>query len=330
MMSKLLKLLVSGTLLALLAWRMDWARVGQHFAHLRIDLWAAALALYVATQVASSLRWQLLAQPLGFREPLSRYLRYYFIGMYFNLFLPTSVGGDVVRAWYLDGGSGRRLAAFLSTFADRFSGLLVLLALACAAVILCPVAIPGWVALSVWAVAGCGLLGVATLWLFRRWLKKFHSARHLLNGVRLYIGKYRLLWLTSGLSFLVQAGNVALVWLLGQAINVEVPGSYYWILVPMISLLTLLPISINGLGVREAGVVLLLAPFHIDRATALSLSFLWFSIFTAASLMGGAVYLFGSFPRPEVRTDDESVRGDPGQGRAGEPEASPQPSSTGP
>jgi uncharacterized membrane protein YbhN (UPF0104 family) len=328
--SKRLRLLVSGTLLGWLAWHTDWPRVGHEFAHVHIAYWVAAVVLYILTQLISARRWQLLARPLGFGQPFTAYVRYYFIGMYFNLFLPTSVGGDVVRAWYLAGHRGPRLAAFLSTFADRFSGLVVLVGMACTAVLVCPVTLPRWVVLTVWGSAGLGLIGLIGLSLFSGWLKRYHSVRHLLNGVRIYAGKHLLLLSTTGLSILVQAGNVVLVWLVGQAIGVQLPSSFYWIFVPMVSLLTLLPISINGLGVREWGVVLFLAPFQVEAPTAVSLSFLWFLVFTAASLIGGGVYLLDRSPGPEVRSDDESVGGDPHQGRAGELEAAGQPSASSP
>src|SRR5207244_2735510 len=96
---KWIKFLVSGALLALLAWRTDWARLSAAFAGLRLNFWLAAVGLYVLTQVVSAVRWQMLSRPLGFEQPLSHYVGFYFIGMFFNLFLPTSVGGDVVRAW---------------------------------------------------------------------------------------------------------------------------------------------------------------------------------------------------------------------------------------
>src|SRR5947209_8083614 len=103
--SKKLRLVVSVALLGCLAWRTDWARVGHAFAQMRPGLWLAAVGLYLATQVVSGLRWRLLAEPLGFEQSLARFTGLYFVGMFFNLVLPTSVGGDVVRAWYLDGGS---------------------------------------------------------------------------------------------------------------------------------------------------------------------------------------------------------------------------------
>ena len=144
-MRKGLRLLGSVVLLGWLAWRTDWRQVGDAFLHLRWALWTAALGVYTLTQLVSALRWGLLARPLGFRRPAWHFVGFYFIGMFFNLFLPTSVGGDVVRAWYLDGGSGRRLAAFLGSFIDRLSGLLALLAMACVALAFCPIPLPDWV-----------------------------------------------------------------------------------------------------------------------------------------------------------------------------------------
>src|SRR5262245_36993905 len=136
---------------------------------MRIELWLAAVGMLMLTQMISAWRWQMLARPFGFECGVSRLTAYYFIGMYFNLLLPTSVGGDVMRAWYLDGGSGRRLAAFVSVFVDRFSGLLVLLSLACIGVLLLPLELPLWIPWLVWGVTLCGAACiVVSLWLGRR------------------------------------------------------------------------------------------------------------------------------------------------------------------
>src|SRR5271165_4519046 len=99
---KKLKFLVTAVLLGGLAWRTNWEQVGEAFRHMRLELWLAALAVYLAAQVISSVRWQVMARPLGFPQPMIHFIGYYFIGMFFNQMLPTSVGGDVDRAWYLD------------------------------------------------------------------------------------------------------------------------------------------------------------------------------------------------------------------------------------
>src|SRR5262249_43135673 len=129
-----------------------------------------------------------------------------------------------------------------------------------------------------------------------------------------YLDLPGLVLLSAALSFVVQTANVMLVWLVGLAIGAPVPASYYWVLVPMVTLLTLLP-SLNGIGVREGGMILFLKPLGVDESTALTLSFLWFSVFTAASLGGAGIYLFGNFARPRERFHDESLGSDSDQGR---------------
>jgi uncharacterized protein (TIRG00374 family) len=330
-------------MLGWLAWRTDWGQVVQVFLHLRLELWLVAVGLYLLAQVVSAARWRLFAQPLGFQSSLRRFISLYFVGMYFNLLLPTSIGGDVVRAWYLDGASGRRLPAFLSVFVDRLSGLLILLALACVADLLCPIPMPGWIGASVWATAGSAALSLmlvpAATRLMGGWEPEIaegtahhtgsrtplSALRHLTfalsQSLALLVSRTRLLFSTTVLSLLVQGISVMILWLICRAIGTPVPASYCGIVVPMVTLLTLLPVSLNGMGVREGGMVMFLAPLGISSAAALSLALLWFSVFMAASLFGAAVYLFGNFTQPGERTHGPSIGRDPDQGRAGQLEA---------
>jgi uncharacterized membrane protein YbhN (UPF0104 family) len=322
--SKLVRLAISAALLGWVAWETDWARFGQAFAALRLELWLGALGLFVLMQVASALRWQILARALGFERSLKELAGFYFIGSYFNLVLPTSVGGDVVRAFYLCGGTNGRMPAFLSVFLDRLSGLLVLLVLACMAVLLSPVPLEAWIPWSVWGMTASAALGILVLPLAARWFRlgayrvqQIETAMSLLRRPRVFLG-------TTLLSAFVQAGNVVIVWMIGLAIQADVPASFYWILVPMVSLLTMLPISINGTGVREVSMVVLLAPLGISRGLAVSLSLLWFAVFATFSLAGGVVYLFGRFPKPASRAGvsaevaDGSLDRHPDQGRTGQ------------
>jgi uncharacterized membrane protein YbhN (UPF0104 family) len=308
---------------------MDWGQVGRAFAHLRPGWWLAAVLALVLAQLASARRWQLLAAPLGFPRPLGRLTAFYFIGMYFNLVLPTSVGGDVVRAWYLDGRPGRRLGAFVSVLLDRLSGLVVLLAVAALGVALSPAELPAWVVAFVWGACGCFVLGLAGLPLLTRLGPGLaRRPRQVLQALAAVYSP-RLLVTTTLLSVAVQVANVVLVWLVGLSIGAPVPAAYYWVLVPMVTLLTLLPVSVNGMGVREGAMVVFLAPLGVGRGTALTLAFLWFAVTAAVSLAGGVVYLLGHFPPPapapkgadEGRYDHGPVGGDPDQGRAGQPQA---------
>lgn len=332
MRNKLLRILVSVALLARVASRTDWNQVGAGFAGLRWELWLAAVLVLVGAQVLSAWRWKHYTDPLDLPNPLRRLTAFYFIGMFFNLMLPTSVGGDVVRAWYLDGKSGRRLPAFASVVLDRLNGLAVLIALACLGVAFSPLELPDWIIWSVCGIAGAAVIGLASTGLL---LLFGHAGRGRLEQVRTMSDLFRrpsVLLPTIFMSLCVQAANVLLVWLIGQAIGAPIPAAYYWVMVPMVSLVTLLPISVNGMGVREEATVLFLAPLGIAEGTALTLSILWFAVYASVSLMGGAVYMLGHFPRPETRAAQESrptaaepaevtcgsIGGDSDQGRAGQ------------
>ena len=100
-MKQYVRILGCLTLATVIGWRLDWGRFAATFARLDVAFWLLALGIYVGAQVVSSLRWRLLAGALGFQGSPLRYLGYYYIGMFFNLALPSSVGGDVARGLYL-------------------------------------------------------------------------------------------------------------------------------------------------------------------------------------------------------------------------------------
>lgn len=338
-MSTKLRMAAGLVILALVAWKTDWSGVADAFTNARWSLWLLAVVVYGLTQVVSSWRWQLLSQPLGFHRPLHQHTAFLFIGMFFNLVLPTSVGGDVVRAWYLDGGSGRRMASFLSVFIDRFSGLVVLVAITALAALCCPVPLPGWLAGGIALLTAGAVVGLTTLLtvglLYRRAeISTLPYRRHgflpglidrvrrfalsLVGAVTVYSRHPRLFLATTLLSLVVQAANVIVLWLVGEALGVPVPMSYYFVLAPLVTLATLLPISVGGMGVREAATVVLLAPLGVGSGAAVSLAFLSFVAYATISLVGVGFYLFGNYPRFEVKADHGTVRSGSDQGREGQ------------
>src|SRR5262245_54058013 len=123
----LLRIAVSGLLLTVLAWRMEWREFTATLAG--IDLRGAVFAwlIYLSSQVVSARRWQGLLSALGLNVPYGRSLAIYFEGMFFGLCLPTSLGGDVYKACRVAPTSSQRLLAAGSVLADRVAGLLALL-----------------------------------------------------------------------------------------------------------------------------------------------------------------------------------------------------------
>ncbi len=331
--SKKVRWIGAGIIVALLLWKIDLKQMGAGLRQIDWRWGLLALVTYGLVQVISSRRWQMLARPLGFPHRLNEFVSFYFIGMFFNLILPTTVGGDVIRGWYLDGRSGRRWPALLSVFAERVNGLAVLVALACLGATL--VELPAWMKWWVWSSASAFLLGLLVLAILARlegrsipalWRHKGDGAPHwpaaiekCLVVLRLYISRPRLLARVTLLSVVVQVVNVVVVWMLGHALGVEISFAYWLVVVPLVTLLTLLPVSVNGMGLREGGLILLLAPLGVSEASAVTLGLLWFVVLTLSSLGGAFFYLFGRFPRYEVVADDEPVGGDSDQGRARQP-----------
>ncbi len=328
-------------ILGVLACRLDWGQVAACFARLNVSLWALAGLIYLASQMLSSFRWQLLSRVLGFRGSFGRFVGMYHIGMFFNLLLPTSVGGDVVRAWYLaglrrEGTGGQRTLAVLSVFIDRLNGLVLLVLLAGAGVLLSPVPLPTWVQATV-AVAVAGLVGglaflLAGSYLFDGWMRRdparplnryVAALGRILIATRLYLRHPGMLLIASLLSLAVQVLGIVMVWCVGLGLGLEVPLICYGVVVPLTALLTLLPISLNGMGLREAGFVVLMAPLGVATATAATLGFLQFLAAAACSLLGLGFYLFGQYPRYRPQTleeigDDRAVSGGSDQGRTGQ------------
>jgi uncharacterized membrane protein YbhN (UPF0104 family) len=272
---------------------------------IRPGFWLAAVALYVMLQVTSGLRWQILSRPFGFEVSVWQCVRFYFVGMFFNLFLPTSVGGDVVRGWYLDGGSGRKAKALLTVLVDRLSGLIVLLLLAWVGIVWCPIHLENWIVFCVWGCAGAMVMGIVLFPFLLGQTRRFERLQKLADQFKILRHQPLLVLNATFLSLIVQAGNIVLVWLVGLAIGADIPWAYYWVMVPMVTLLTMLPISLNGMGVREGGTILFLTPLGVSQATALSLSVLWFGVFTTVSLLGGLLYLGGGFAKPVTSSGTE-------------------------
>lgn len=321
--SSYIRIAVSAFLLGIVAWRTDWNIVREKFANLNWGLWLLAIGVSVAAQGFSARRWQLFAREMQFVRTLPQYFAFYLIGAFFNLVFPTSVGGDVVRVLYLDAKSGRKLAAFASVFLERVNGLLVLIGVACVGVLVTPIPLPGWIHAIVWSVGGCALAGIIALPLLQRWplvpLERRVQMKALLDQVH----APRVLGEATLMSVLVQVSGVIGLWLIALSLGIDLPPAYFCILGPMVSLLTLLPITMNGMGVRELGTIVFLAPLSVNEDAAKTLAFLWFASSVAISLLGGLVYLFGANLRAGAAAAQEgighgSVDRDSDQGREGE------------
>jgi len=257
---------------------------------------AAAVLLYLLGQGLSAVRWSILGRAVGLYRPLADYVRFYAIGMFFNLFGPSTLGGDAVRVMYLGRGRRRMLAAGSVLF-DRMSGLAVLVALAAVVQLVYHPRLPRALYSSVTSVGLLLVVGwVAAPWLVRVLPREQRIRRLMADELAPFWRDGTLLALTAVLSLVFHLSQVAVQYLLGLAIGVTLPFWYCLVFHPLVVLATALPISLGGFGVRESGYVLLLGRIGIPASQAVVLSLLWFSVTAVAGLLGGLVFVTN--PRP--------------------------------
>lgn len=293
---------------------MGWRRIAACLAGIPTVWFLLILAAYLAGQSLCAWKWSLLARGLGFRRPLRFYWLTYLGAMFCSLFLPTAVGGDVFRALSLtrgvplgprllgaeasegghlpkrepDGGRGGLLrSATVSVLADRGTGVLAMAWIA--AVAAAAVSIPRWAVASLDLVCALLTLGfVLPFWLRHRFARSGFVARVLACW-----DDPRRLLLALGAAFVFQALLGVTYGLLGHALALGVDLRFYFLLCPLVSITAVAPVSINGLGVREAALVALFPLAGVGRDHALAFGLAWSAVITLADLLGGLA-LFGA------------------------------------
>lgn len=269
----------------------------------------APLLVYLAGQVVSACKWALLGQALGFRRRLAEYVRFYYVGMFFNVFGLSTLGGDLVRALYLS--DGRHPAGALNSVVfDRASGLAVLMALGAVALVAFPQYDFPWPLQLAVVAAGVALIGGWWLcpWLVR-WLPARNRVRRLVEHDLAPLWRdARLLGRVAALSTAFHLSQVAVQWFIARAAGAPLPLSYCLVIHPLLSVMMALPVSVGGFGVREGGYLYFLTRLDIDDSVAVTTGLLWFAVTALSGLVGGVVFLAGGARLPRVRAPRTVVR----------------------
>jgi uncharacterized protein (TIRG00374 family) len=236
------------------------------------------------------------------------------IGHFFNVFLPGSVGGDVVRAYYVARSTtGRRTEAVTTILIDRLIGLISLLALASTIMIVrfrffadhprTKLAMILIGALVVATVAGLFTVFRRNLLeqfaLFRRLEQRTSLGRVLgrvYNAFHLCLNHRGLLTRTMLLSLANHVSIVGCVFLIGEALELGLSFAAYLTVFPLINAVASIPVTPGGLGTREAATIYLLHVFGVPDAQAITLSLLAYAVFVAWSVAGGIIYATSGRP----------------------------------
>lgn len=315
-----LQVLVSGGVIAYLVWRIDLGRTFDLIAESDPAPLVGALGIYVATTWAMAWRWQILLASKGIDEPLGWLTKVYFIGYAAGQILPTAVGGDAVRI--VEHARRRpdvRAEAAGAVVLERVLGsagtvVVVALGLAVAAGRYDNLRALVW--LEALCAAGTAVLAVL---LFSR-----RTSRHLqryvfpigrrlrlerpLTNVYLAIHGYRsqpgALLAVLGITMASQLVRIVAIWMCGEAVGIDVSPLVFLILGPLLFLVQMVPVTLNGLGVREVFFVEFLTRFDVDPHAALAAGLLFYAVTITTSLPGGFILLWRSLrpaaPRPSL------------------------------
>lgn len=288
--------------LALLAYIFSRAGLPQLAAVARsadLRLYALALAVAFTGIFVRSFRWQFLLNAVGARVPFRRVVYLYFVGSFFNTFLPTGFGGDVVRVLEIGPAATTQQAAG-TALVDRLTGFIVLFVLALVTLPFSSRLLPANLTLLIAFLGAAVLAGSALLFEGRllRWITGRLPRSLSLAGDA---------WLGKTYSVITACGRRglagALAWsmlfnllqmlanvLVARALGVGVSAWVFFMIVPVATAALLVPISISGFGVREALYVSFFGQLGVAPALAVALSLATYALDFSTGLAGGVIY----------------------------------------
>ncbi len=276
-------------------------------------LWLWILVGYLATHVLGVVKWRLTLHVSNARLTFAQALRCYYAGLFGTVFLPSVVGGDIVRMGLAFRIERNRAGVLLGSLVDRLLDTLSLAVVAGVGVLLLPGALDprhrrAFIELAVvFTLAFAGLLVLVRAIPWRRLPFKM---RRVLVKVRLAARsmasqpQYVLVSLLLGI--VIQTNLVALSALIAAACGLHVKFRVWLLVWPLAKLLALVPLTLGGLGIREAGLVALLAPFGAPPTLAVATGLAWESIIISGGLVAGLIsFLIGgtAFARSVLKID---------------------------
>jgi len=307
LLKTLLKVIISLGLFSYLVWISDPRQIldilGNVYHQDRVWWVVHALLLGLASVWFLAWRWQIILNAFGYAYGRATLYGIYLIGMFFNNFLPTSIGGDIVRIYRVADDTDERTLAFSSVIIERLLGIASTLLLAILALLyvsrfykdnrLMIMAVILFLGILVFfglmfrerpVAFMLRLFDKLTLLRIGEKMNKMITSIHLLKDNR------GVLFSVFILSALSQAMIVLMNYALVKAFNMQVGLVYLFLVVPVTFLLTMLP-SINGVGFRDGGYIFFLGKVGVANAAAISLSFMNVIIPMVISIIGGILFM---------------------------------------
>jgi uncharacterized membrane protein YbhN (UPF0104 family) len=257
-------------------------------------LWLFILAGYLATHCIGVSKWRLMVNLGGARLNVRQAAQCYFAGLFGSLFLPSLIGGDIVRAALALRLGRSKAGVLLGCFLDRIVDLAALATLAGAGTLLIPGALgPSSRSIFLWlgaaTVAAIALAGAVVAMIpvrrlsyrVRRWLVSLrHAGRSIAQRPRSVLG-------ALSLAIVAQLAFIGLSIALAEACGLHLPFRAWLFAWPLAKLSAAIPVTQGGIGVREAALAALLAPFGAPPVLTVAAGLAWEAVVITGALLGG-------------------------------------------
>jgi uncharacterized protein (TIRG00374 family) len=304
-----LKFSITAALIYWLLSGIDYHSVSVIFSKVSIVIIFSAIGVHLLAFLLGGIRWWLMLRSTKISISLAKILPSYYLGLFFNNILPTSMGGDVVRLLHLNVRGLDAKALLASIIADRIVGLIMILSMGVVCMFFSSdINLDDNVLVYALVIALGIVSGVALLvspWLgssLERWQNRYRNTRvrrGLLEVITLchsYRSKPGLIFLAAVISLVMQSLIIFAYYMLGHSISVGLTLTTYFVVIPVVFIATSLPISIGGLGIREGVLVGLLIVLQVDKQMAVSLSLLYLAVLWLSTAPGAAVMLMKFTP----------------------------------
>lgn len=302
-----IKAVISAALIYYLLRKTDLTEIWQAVKSADPLILFLSFLLHAVGYYASAYRWRVLALAQGMDLPVSYLVESYAVAMFFNNILPSTIGGDVVRAYDSWRKGFPKLKSIATVGVERFIGMFALVVFAIIAVALTREInqrVPLlwlWVVLCfvfMWLVLQgiflrqgkaqilVKILDLPGFSIFKKIVNKFASAFTNLKG------KNKALVISLILSLLLQINVIFHYYLISEAMGLNVPFIKFWIIIPIALFVQMIPLSVNGIGIRENLYVFFLGLYGVTAAQAIAFSWIAYGMILILGIFGGILYVF--------------------------------------
>ncbi len=301
-----IKLIISFALVAFLINRIGISSIIGEISSVSIVWICFALIIFLMSHFIGSYQWWLLLRYEDIEITFLKAVGFYFVGLFFNNFLPSSLGGDIFRMFDINKYSRKGTSAASSVIIDRFMGFFVL---SCFAVLASPIIIIEnlfshqhimyfLIFIGIWIFILFLLFNKKFAQPFAWIYEKFTPERIHLKSREIYrkinnFGRSRSLFLKLiFISVVIQSLRIFMHYLVSRSMGVNVSCKYFFFIIPFIAIMSSLPISIGGIGIRESvGMILFNAIAGIQNDIAVSIEFVAYLVAICSSIPGGIIFI---------------------------------------